>query len=116
MRKFHVNEDRQSVPEYSPGFSDEGTAVLIAANTPVTIPVPAGTIKVLITGSNPYKISSQPITLPIDDTPIASTGRWGAQLVVAYDVDPVSGDRTPITNLYVVSRSDCDVQVEFFGG
>jgi hypothetical protein len=105
VTKLNIVRDINSIATYMIPFSDDSYQFRLNADVQVTLAVPAGVTKAIISGDDYYFVSKSAITLPALDDPPANTGAHQA-----FDAIDVTG----VTTLYFRSRNAMDVTVSFY--
>jgi len=103
-----IKRDKNSIATFITVLSDERAAILLAADTNATIPVPADANYAIMsydTGKDVF-VSNAVITLPLNDTPVTNAG---VLLKPSIDVSDVL-----FTTLNFRSNEVAYVSVEFY--
>lgn len=106
MIDFHTMDDAMGHPTDTPGVSDCRYAIVLLANQPKSVAVPAGARRVLINATAPVWVQyGAAAALPTaDDT----AGR-------APELNPVARCVTGIPSLGLVAATACAVSLCFYG-
>lgn len=105
---LNIRRDKNSIPTFVTVLSDERAAILLAADTNATIPVPSDASFAIIsydTGKDVF-VSDAAITLPLSSTPVTNAG---VLLKPSIDVSAAS-----FTTLNFRSNEVAYVSVEFY--
>lgn len=105
MQQLDIARDPSSIPTYIIPFSDDNYTLRLAANAELTVTVPTGATRAIISGDDYYMVSESSITLPIEGAAALKTGAHQA-----FDAVNVVG----ITTLYFKARNAMDLSVSFY--
>lgn len=105
MQQLDIARDPSSIPTYIIQFSDDSWTLRLAADTELTVAVPTGATRAIISGDDYYMVSKSTITLPTEGAAALKTGAH--QAFDAVDV-------TDVTTLYFKARNAMDLSVSFY--
>lgn len=105
MEQLEIARDPSSIPTYIIAFSEDSWTLRLAADTELTVAVPTGATRAIISGDDYYMVSKTTITLPAEGAAAIKTGDH--QAFDAVDV-------TNVTLLYFKARNAMDLSVSFY--
>jgi hypothetical protein len=105
VTQLDIARDPNSIATYIIPFSADCWTLRLAADTELTVAVPAGSAKAIISGDDYYFVSTSTITLPTEGAAALKTGAHQA-----FDAVDVTG----VTTLYFKARNPTDLSVSFY--